>query len=561
MYTKILKLCATREASNYGLLVHGRIVTNGLASNLNLHTPLILFYSKLMNMEMAHKVFDVMRERNNVVSWTAIISGYCQKGCYENAILMFRDMHRAGVRANQFTYGSTLRACTGLRGLIAGMQVQAGIEKGRFVDNLFVQSALIDFHSKCGGEMAGARRIFEIMSRRDLVTWNTLIGGYAIQGFSEDSLHLFQLMMREGMCPDCFTLGNVLRACAGGGCLMQIMQMHSLIIRTGFVSYVDLIGSIIDAYAKCGAVHTAHRIYKHMERKDVISCTALITAYARKGNYCSDVLDLFEELNQMQVGMDPVMLCSMLHVCANLAFLSLGRQIHSLVLKYQSDCDVTLGNALVDMYAKCGEIGNANRAFNEMRMKNIVSWTSLIAGYARHGFGHAAIELYKKMEHEGVEPNDITFLCLLFACSHTGLTSEGWECFGSMIAKYKITPRVEHLSCMVDLCARCGKLEEALGLIHDLGIKPNPSLLGAILGASRNYGSIPLGETAAMKLIDMDPENSAHYIVLASLYAQAGAWENVWATWKMMEERGLKKGPGYSLLQYEMQEIKHLQPE
>lgn len=356
-----------------------------------------------------------------------------------------------------------------------------------------------------------------------------------------------------GMTPDCFTLGNVLRACAGDGCRMQVMQMHSVIIRTGFASFVDLTGSIIDAYAKCGSIQTAHHIYKHMAKKDLISCSALITAYGRDHSNCTDVLYLFKELNQMQLGVDPVILCSMLHTCASSANLSLGKQIHSLVVKYQSGCDVGLGNALIDMYAKCGEIENATLAFNEMQVKNIVSWTSLIAGYARHGSGHAAVELYKKMECEGLEPNNITFLCLLFACSHTGLTNEAWECFCSMIGKYKITPRMEHLSCMVDLSARAGKLEDAFGMIHDSGVQPNASLLGAILGASRTHGSISLGETAALKLIDMDPENSTNYVILASIYAQAGAWENVWRTWKMMERRGLKKGLGYSLLQYSQQ--------
>ncbi|KAK4741250.1 hypothetical protein SAY87_024838 [Trapa incisa] len=355
------------------------------------------------------------------------------------------------------------------------------------------------------------------------------------------------------MTPDCFTLGNVLRAFAGDGCLVQVMQMHSIIIQTGFTSYTDLTGSIIDAYAKCGSIQTAHRIYKNMAKKDLISCTALLTACGRHHVYCTDVLYVFKELNRLQVGIDPVMLCSMLHACASLANLSLGEQIHSLAVKYQSSCDVGLGNALVDMYAKCGEIENANLAFNELPVKNVISWTSLIAGYARNGSGHVAIELYKKMECEGLEPNHVTFLCLLFACSHTGLTSEAWECFCSMVGKYKIIPRMEHLSCIVDLSARAGKLEDALGLIHDCGVQSSASLLGTIVGASRTHGCTLIGETAALKLINMDPKNSANYVILGSIYAQAGAWENVWQTWKMMEDRGIRKGQGYSLLQYSQQ--------
>ncbi|KAL6206094.1 hypothetical protein ACLB2K_023343 [Fragaria x ananassa] len=469
-----------------------------------------------------------MPERN-VVSWTSMVSGYAQSGNYEKALGVFLEMRRAGVRANQFGYGSALKACTGLRALGVGVQIQGCVLKGRFGENLFVRSALVDFHAKCG-KMEDACCVFEAMSERDLVSWNAIIGGYAVQGFGEDSLRMFQKMMREGMVPDCFTFGSVLRGLAGDSGLVRISQMHGLMMQLGFGSHRSLSGSLINAYAKCGKVESAHRIYRSMIKKDIMCSTALINGYAREGNYSGGVLDLFKEMIVMNMRLDGVILCSMLNICANVASLIFGRQIHALVFKHQPSLDVALGNALVDMYAKCGEIEDANHAFDEMEEKNVVSWTSLISGYGRNGHGHKAIALYREMEREGLKPNDVTFLSLLFACSHSGLTDEGWECFSSMYSKYNIMPRAKHFSCLVDLHARAGLLEDAHNLIQDMNIKPNASLWGAILGACSNYGNKSLGEVAAMHLCDIDPEKSVNYVVLGSIYAASGAWDNALET-------------------------------
>lgn len=195
---KVLQLCIDERVERPGLLIHNHVITNGFASNLNLNTKLINFYRKFGRMVSARNVFDRMAERN-VVSWTSMISGYAQSGSYEKALVVFSEMRQAGFRANQFGYGSALRACTGLRCLEVGMQIQGCILKGKFAENLFVQSALVDFHSKCG-KIEDASYLFEAMPEKDLVSWNAIIGGYAVQGFTEDSLQMFRSMMREGEC-------------------------------------------------------------------------------------------------------------------------------------------------------------------------------------------------------------------------------------------------------------------------------------------------------------------------------------------------------------------------
>ncbi|CAL5335377.1 unnamed protein product [Camellia sinensis] len=465
----------------------------------------------------SRKVFDRMSERS-LVTWTALVSGYSQNGYSEEALVVFSAMHRIGVKANQFTYGSTLRACTSMMCLDRGNQIQGCIRKSRLVKNLFVQSALVDLHSKCG-KLEDACYIFESMPERDVVSWNAMIGGNVVQGFADDALRLFCSMLRAGTIPDSFTLGSIMKAFVGGSSLM-----------------------------------------KSMLKKDTMACTALITGYASEGIYSRDAFDLFNEMRQMHMGIDNVILCSILNICADTASLHLGRQIHALVVKCQSKHDVAMGNTLIDMYSKSGEIEDAEQVFNEMKQKNVISWTSLIAGYGKDGYGHKAIAMYKKMEYEGLKPNDVTFLTLLFACSHAGLTTETSECFNNMIGKYNILPRAEHYSCIVDIFARGGKLEEAYILIQKMNIKPNASLWGAILGACNIYGDMSLGEVAARHLFNIEPEKSVDYVVLAGTYAAVGLWDSVWKKRKLMEERSLIKYPGYSLLQSINKRVPLLQP-
>ncbi|XP_043704726.1 pentatricopeptide repeat-containing protein At3g20730 [Telopea speciosissima] len=547
LYSPILQLCINSRAEKEGRFVHDHILGSGLNLDLHFNTKLVIFYSKIGDIKAAYDVFDKMSSRS-VVSWTAMISGFAQNGYSKDALETFQEMRYSGVKGNQFTYGSVLKACTSMLCLEVGKQIQGCIVKSIFLDNLFVQSALVCLHSQCG-RMEDAQYLFERMLERDTVSWNALIGGYAVQGLADDSFGTFQSMLRDGMMPDQFTFGSVLSACGGGKALIKVKQIHGLIIHLGFGSYEIVTGSLIDAYAKSGSVRSAKLLYDSMPEKDLISCTALITRYAHAGRYRMEALGLFGEIIQMQMRMDSIILCSMLNVCANLALLSLGRQIHAAALKKQPSYDVAMGNAFIDMYAKSGEIEDANRAFDDIKEKNVISWTSLISGYGKHGYGEKAIKLFEKMEDNKLKPNDVTFLTLLFACSHTGMTTKGWECFTSMVNKYKISPRVEHYACMVDLFARGGQLEEAYELVLQMSIRPSTSIWGSILGACRIYGNMSLGEVAARHLFDLDPKKAVNYVSLAGIYAAAGLWDDACKMRKLMKDRGIEKDPAWSSIQ------------
>ncbi|KAM0940957.1 putative tetratricopeptide-like helical domain superfamily [Dioscorea sansibarensis] len=545
-YSALLQFCINSNAHARGRALHDHLIAIGCTSDLFLNTKLIIFYAKLGDLTAARKVFDTMPQRS-VVSWTAMISGYSQNQRPSESLGTFILMQREGLRANQFTYGSVLRACKDMGCIRSGEQIHGRVAKSRFAEDLFVQSALLDLHLKCGS-VGDARCLFGWMKHRDLVSWNSVIGGHAVRGLGHDAFELFCLMMRDDMSPDHFTFGHVLRACAGIKNLEIVSQIHSFIIRSGYGNHCVVSGSLIDAYAKCKCMTSARLLYGSLLEHDLVSCTALITGYSQEKNFSVEAFELFYNLNQIGMRFDDVILCSMLNICANGALLSLGRQIHACISKTQPAYDVALGNALIDMYAKAGEIENAHCLFDGMRYKNVISWTSLIAAYGKHGYGEVAISLFVRMEEYGFKPNDVTFLSLLSACSHSGLTSKGMDYFHSMVRKYGVHPRAEHYSCVVDLLARGGLIKEAFDFVHRNKIEPSTSAWGAMLGACRTHGYVVWGEASAKYLFHLEPGRSVNYVILANIYAAAGLWENALNTRKLLDERSMKKDAGCSLI-------------
>ncbi|CAN6470284.1 unnamed protein product [Victoria cruziana] len=513
-------------------------------SNVKLLTELSMSDCGNGDTEFARDAFDEVPRRDVVVS-TALISRYSRRGQSREALNEFVRMSRRGVEANQFTYGSVLRACTHLESLQEGEMIQSCIVKRGYYHNLFVQSALVDLHSKCG-RVEDALYVFGKMSERDLVSWNTMVAGFAAKGFGARALQLLKLMLREGFCPDRYSFGGVLKGSSSHG-TEGVRMIHGLTIRFGCDSNDIVCGALIDAYAKCRSLGDAKLVYQSMEVEDLVSLTALVTGYLHGRKNGVEAMKMFNNIQRSRMKIDGILLCSILSICADAAAFDMGRQIHALLWKTHSGHDTALANALVDMYAKCGAIEDADQAFHEIADRNVISWTCLITGYGKNGLASEAIGLFQRMERSGVKPNDVTFLGVLCACSHGGMESMGYQLFGSMINAYGIRPREEHYSCVVDLLARCGSIKEAYEFVYNMPIRPTASLWGSLLGACIMHKDAVVGERAFGHLIAMDPANSTGYIVIANIYASLGLWEKAEDTRRLMKERGLHKEPGWSL--------------
>ncbi|KAJ4821386.1 Pentatricopeptide repeat-containing protein [Rhynchospora pubera] len=547
-YSSLLQLCIDLKAEKEGKYLHKHLSAIGFAPDVILSTKFVIFYSKIGDGSSARRVFDEMPERT-IVTWTAMISCYSQNGYPEEALEIFRLMRNSGCRPNQYTFGGVLSACGSVGCLRSGEQIHGCVVKSRFCGNLFVQSALMDMYLRCRS-VKNALLLFNGMTIKDVVSWNSIIRGVSDHGLYDKTFRLFGLMIRDGMKPDHITLASILKICASIKVPANVDIIHSLVIKLGFLFDHVARGSLIDSYAKCGRMTEAKAVYHTTDKHDLILCTALITGYSNKNERegCKEALETFSEINRLDLKLDGIILCSMLSVCANLANLGLGKQIHARLTKCNLHSDVALCNALIDMYAKSGDLNDARHVFYEMPTRNVVSWTSLMSSYGKFGCNEDALALFSDMEKDGVKPNDVTFLAIMTSCAYAGQSKEGMELFNSMVRRYKIKPRAEHYCSAVNLLARGGNLDEAFEFVQKMNFKPNTSIWGALVGACGAHINLALGKVAADNIFTLDPVKFVNYVALANIYAAQGLWKDVYKIRRLMWQKSIKKDLGFSLL-------------
>eukprot|EP01018_Ginkgo_biloba_P007209 Gb_35258 [translate_table: standard] len=475
-------------------------------------------------------------------------------------------------------YADLLQVCAKIGSLQKGRKTHAHIVETGFAQNMYLGNNLINMYGKCRS-LECARLVFDKMSKRNIVSWNTMIAGYAQNGFGEEALELFRQMQLKGEKPNHLTFASVVKACASIAALEQGKNVHDQIMETVFETNVVVGTALVDMYAKCGSLESAREVFDKIIEKNVVSWNSMIAGYAQNGytdgalklffqmpnpdviawtaliasfvqnGRSEDALKLFYQMQKASMKPDQFAFASMLNACGNLVALEEGKQAHSYIIRTGLNSDVALENALVDMYAKCGVIEDASQVFDKMPRRNLFSWTAMIAGSALHGRGKEALKLFEEMVQKGMKPDEITFVGVLSACSHAGLVDEGHIYFESMSGKHGITPTVEHYTCMVDLLGRAGSLAEAESFISQMPINPNAAVWGAFLGACRIHDDLLLGKHAAEHLFEFHLQDAGTYVLISNMYAAAGKWDDVARVRKLMKERGIQKQPGCSWIE------------
>jgi pentatricopeptide repeat protein len=296
-------------------------------------------------------------------------------------------------------------------------------------------------------------------------------------------------------------------------------------------------------YAKCGSLEDAWIVFNKMPSRDVVSWNAMILGHVKCGQG-QKALELFQQMQQEGVQPNYVTFVGVLNACASGIALEEGRCVHHHIVHSGLEMNIFVGNSLVDMYAKCGSIEDACRVFNKMPSRDVVTWTVILGGCAMHGHGREALKHFEQMCDEGVQPDDITFVCVLSACSHAGLVDEGMCLYASMIRDYMIPAKLEHYTCMVDLLDRAGHLQEAENMVMAMPCKPQAAAWMALLGACRIHGNVGMAERVAKRILEMEPENAAVYVLLSNIYAPAGNRHLCENVERQRKERGAKKQPG-----------------
>ncbi|CAN1804820.1 Putative pentatricopeptide repeat-containing protein At3g11460, mitochondrial [Linum perenne] len=456
-------------------------------------------------------------------------------------------MHSSGLLPDNYTFPFVIRSCAVISALKEGTEVHCNVVKSGFDVDVFVQSSLVSMYSQAG-DIFSMEKVFSKMGVRNIVSWTAMVAGYVQNGLYEQGLFLFKEMICSKERPNAVTLASILPACASLEFLDVGKMIHAYGIKVGVDSDTLLINSLIALYGKCGHVDTARALFDGMVVKNLVSWNAMIAAY-EQNNAGRLAIKLFRRMLCERVEYDYITMVSVISACASLGALTTGKWIHQLVKKRELETNVSVSNALTDMYAKCGNIDQAADVFENLTEKTVVSWTSIIGALAYHGRAIEALNLFAKMKEEGTKPNGFTFTAVLTACRHVGLVDEGKKHFESMFKDYSIVPGIEQCACMVDLLGRAGCLIEAYKFIESMPIHADASVWGALLGACRIYDNFELAELVAEKMIKLDPQDVTPYVIMSHIYSIAGRSEDVSRLRNLMRKREVKKLPGYSLVE------------
>ncbi|VFQ58555.1 unnamed protein product [Cuscuta campestris] len=650
----------------HGALLHGHLIKTGISSQRHIAVKLLVMYMTLgksyesneilkefdgFNLVVANclisanvnwgrpdearRVFEEMPERNevswtalvsglfrhgrveealwyfrrnpfrNVVSWTATISGLVQNGLKIDALQLLPMMLQSGVMPNNVTFPSVIRACGELGDFDLGMCLLGLVVKVGFEDNLTVSNAFITFFVRLGendlakrtfdkmkkkdvvswtaildmyveqGNLKEARRIFDEMPERNEVSWSAMVSGYNHSGYVEEAANLFhQMFNKYGLKPNISCCSAVLSALGGLKAMQAGRTIHSLVLKLGFENSPFVGSSLVDLYCKCGRTEFGFLCFDSLREKNIVCWNSMVSGFSLNGQL-TEARELFDQIpqrnnvtwNSLMTGYlegeeyDKVFevfnemilsgetpnkytFSTMLSACANLASLQKGKNLHCKLIKLGLQNDIFVDTALLDMYAKSGNIQSSLDIFKTMPSKNVVSWTAMIHGLAETGFAEESLEMFEQMRQTTpFSPNDSILLAVLFACSHCGLVDKGLHHFNSMQKVYGIIPKERHYMCVVDMLSRSGCLIEAEKFISRMPFEPEANTWAALLSGCRTYGDGNMADKISRRI-----QESGGYVLLSNVYASVGRWIDVLNTRKLMQDNGVLE-----LLNSEMQ--------
>ncbi|CAN1218429.1 Pentatricopeptide repeat-containing protein At5g44230 [Linum perenne] len=446
------------------------------------------------NFSCAHQLFDEIPNRcRDQFLWTSFIRYHVRHRRCTEAISLYSTMHRIGVPPSSFTFSSVLNACARLPAVSEGKQVHKRLLQSGHFNNKIVQTALLDMYAKCGC-LADASTIFDGMIHKDIVAFTAIICGYT-------------------------------------------MDERNVVSWTAMVA----------GYANCGNMDAARELYDQMKEKNSVTWVAMIAGYGKNG-YAKEAVEMYMEMRAKEVKITDVAMVATVSACTQLGDSDLATTLAADIEERHTDRGVFVSNALIHMQAKCGSLDLAWKEFNGMKERDVITYSTMMAALADHGKSREALDMFNKMQDEGLRPNQVTFVSVLNACSHGGLIEEGCKSFELMTCVFGIKPLAEHLTCMVDLLGRAGQLTRAYNLMMNNAdvVVSDAGIWGAFQAACRVHGNAEMGEMAVRHLVVIDPEDSGNKVLLANAYASNSKWHSAEKVRKAMIEKRLKRSPGRS---------------
>ncbi|XP_057954681.1 pentatricopeptide repeat-containing protein At5g04780, mitochondrial-like isoform X2 [Malania oleifera] len=569
-YSELLSLCCITQSLRPGMRVHALLTECGLSKDPKLQNHLINFYLKCRVFGYAHKLIEEMTQPD-LVSWSALISGYAQNGLGEEALLAFQEMYLLGLRCNEFTFPSVLKACSITKDLKGGRQVHAIVVVTGYESDVFVANTLVVMYAKCG-EFLDSKRLFEDIPERNVVSWNALFSCYVHSDFCREAVNLFHEMILGGMKPNEFTLSSLVNACTGLGDPDQGRKIHGYLIKLGYDSDPFSSNALVDMYAKVGDLVDAIAVFEKIEQLDIVSWNAVIAGCVL--HECHDwALELLGQMRRSGINPNMFTLSSALKGCAALGLKELGRQLHSCLIKTEMKLDFFVSVSLIDMYSKCDLMEDARMVYDLMPEKDLIAWNAVISGHSQNGEDEEALFLFSKMHREGIRFNQTTLstalkstaslqaviVCrqvhplsiktgfLYDTCVVNSLVDSYGKC-GHVEDAAKIFKNcpigdVVSFTSMITTYAQCGQGEEALKLylkMRDMELNPDQFVYSSLLNACANLSAYEQGKQVHVHILkfgflsDIFSGNS-----LVNMYAKCGNVDDAGLAFSEIPQRGI----------------------
>ncbi|TKY52856.1 Pentatricopeptide repeat-containing protein [Spatholobus suberectus] len=581
-YGSAIQHCSDRRLVRQGKQLHARLILHSVIPDNFLASKLILFYSKSNHAREARNVFDATPHKNTF-TWNAMLLGYSFNGMFRHALNLFASFTSStdpNVSPDNFTISCVLKSlASSFFSPRLAKEVHCLILRRGLDSDIFVPNALITCYCRCD-EVGLARHVFDGMSERDIVTWNAMIGGYSQRRFYDECKRLYLEMLNvSGVAPNAVTAVSVMQACGQSMDLAFGIELHRFVKEKGIEIDVSLSNALVAMYAKCGSLDYARELFEEMCEKDDVTYGSIISGYIGYGfvdeamgifrgvenaglnvwnavvsgmvqnKQYEGVFDLVREMQGSGLSPNAVTLASVLPSFSYFSNLRGGKEVHGYAIRRGYEKNVYVATSIIDAYAKLGYIHGARRVFDLSRRSSLIIWTAIMSAYAAHGDARLVLGLYAQMLDEGIRPDPVTLTSVLTACSHSGMVDEARNIFNSMPSKCGIQPLVEHYACVVGVLSRAGKLSEAAQFISEMPIEPSAKVWGALLHGASVYGDVEMGKFACDRLLEIEPENTGNYMIMANLYSHAGKWEQADKVRERMKEIGLQKVRGSSWIE------------
>ncbi|KAL8543241.1 hypothetical protein ACS0TY_003959 [Phlomoides rotata] len=533
------------------------------------------------------------------------------RGQLREAVDTLPLLSRKGILLNSKIIASLLQQCANSKSIKEGRWVHVHLKiTGSNHPNTFLANHLVNMYAKCGdhvkarevfdkmrvrnlyswnnmltgysnlGMVKAAKRLFDKMPERDFVSWNTMVMAYVQSGWFDEALRFYMELRRSDIGFNEYSFAGVLTVCVKLRDLWLAKQLHCQVLVLGYMSNVILLSSVLDAYAKCGEMGDAKRLFDEMNGRDILAWTTLLSGYAKCGDMKSaqevfdempeknsvswtsliagyahkgmghHALELFTKMIKLDVKPDQFTYSSLFFACASIISPNHGMQLHSHLITAGIRLNVVVLSSLIDMYSKCGNFGVAKSVFDVTPNKqHVVLWNTMISALAHHGCGKQAIKMFVDMVRLGMKPDSVTFLVLINACSRSGLVQEGICLFESMKSDYKMDPDQQHYACLIVLLGRSGCFDEMMNQLKKMPCEPDDHVWNALVGVCRIHGNVELGRMVGRHLVDLEPQSLAAYLLLSGIYAALGRWESAQEVRELMRSRNLEKDRALSWLE------------